>query len=112
MNGDYPHLKFLGLKNYDEQDDLAIKLTGAKVLNGLHTLDISMGTLKDSGAEALFNNNDLVHLEYINCRHHYISDEWMNKLQWKFSADKINLEDQEDADEYDDETYYYVEIGE
>ena len=112
LNGEFPALKYLGLKNYYKQDELAVKLQGAKVINGLHTLDMSMGTMKDTGAEALFNNNELVNLEYINCRHHYISNEWMSKLQWKFSKDKINLEGQEEADQYSDETYYYVEIGE
>ena len=113
LNGKYPNLKYLGLKNYDKQDELAAALNGASVLENLETLDLSMGTLSDKGAEALYNNEALLNLKHINCRHHFISKEWQDKLKTKFAAQNINLNDAEEADDYgDDEVYYYVEIGE
>jgi len=112
LNGNYPKLKYLGLKNYDDEDLIAKELQGASILKNLETLDLSMGVLKNKGAEALYNNDALLNLKHINCRHHFISDEWQTKLKTKFAAQNINLADQEDADEDDDDAYYYVEIGE
>jgi len=112
LNGKYPKLKYLGLKNYYQQDALAGALQGASILETIETLDLSMGTLTDKGAEALYNNDALLNLKHINCRHHYITDKWEQQLKEKFAAQNINLRDGEEADEYDDEVYYYVEIGE
>lgn len=109
LHGNYPNLKYLGLKNYDEQDALAMSIEGASILKNIEVLDLSMGVLKDDGAEALYNNDDLLNLKHINCRHHYISKEWQDKLKTKFSAQNINLEDEEDSE---DGEYYFVEIGE
>ncbi len=112
LNGDYPNLKYLGLKNYDLQNELAQELNGATILNTIEILDISMGVLKDEGAEALYNNDALLNLKHINCRHHYISSEWQQKLQERFSGQDIDLSEMEEVEEYDDEKYYYVAIGE
>ena len=109
LNKTYPNLKYLGLKNYHEQTELAKHLKGAPILNTVETLDISMGILKDEGAEALYNNDDLLKLKHINCRHHFISAAWQKKLKEKFASQNINLAD---AEEPYDEDYYYVEIGE
>ena len=108
----YPHLKYLGLKNYYLQDDLARLLVDAEILKNLEILDLSMGTLSDKGAEALYHNEALLQLKHINCRHHYISGNWQTKLEEKFVNQHINLNDAEEPDEWDDEVHYYVEIGE
>jgi len=112
LNGNYPKLKYLGLKNYDDEDLIAKELQNAGILKTIEILDLSMGILKDEGAEALYNNDALLNLKHINCRHHYMSNEWQAKLKTKFAAQNINLADQENAYKYDDEASYYVEIGE
>ena len=108
LNCKFPKLKYLGLKNYYLADDLAKALQGAPTLEGIQTLDVSMGTITDAGAKALYENKALLDLKYINCRHHFISDEWMTKLQTKFADQNINLADQIVTDD----DWYYVEIGE
>jgi len=113
LNGDYPHLKFLGLKNYYKQSELAQNLKGTALLKKIETLDLSMGILKDDGAEALYNNEELLKLKHINCRHHFISPEWQMKLKEKFATQNINLNDAEEAEDFGDgDMYYFVEIGE
>jgi len=107
--GKFPKLKYLGLKNYHKQDELAKALKSAPVLKYIDILDLSMSILKDEGAEALYYNDDLLRLQHINCRHHFISDEWIAKLKTKFAAQNINLDDQEDSE---DGEWYFVEIGE
>jgi len=109
LDGKFSDLKYLGLKNYEKQDELIQKLQGASILNDLDTLDVSMGILTDKGAEALYNNNALLRLQHINCRYHYISDEWKKKLKTKFAKQNINLDDQADSE---DGTHYYVAIDE
>lgn len=109
LEGKFPNLEYLGLKNYDEQDALAKNLQGASVLGYIDILDISMGVLKDEGAEALYNNEALLNLQHLNCRHHFISNDWMEKLRTKFARQNINLDDQEDSD---DGEWFFVEIGE
>ncbi len=108
LDGHFPKLYHLGLKNYDFQDELAKRLHNAPVLKNLKTLDFSMGILKDEGAQALYHNDALLRLEHINCRHHYISDEWQKKLKERYTTQNINLKDYKKPDE----DYFYVEVGE
>jgi len=112
LHGNFPKLKYLGLKNYHLQSELAQQLQGAPILNNIEILDLSMGILKDDGAEALYNNAALLNLKHINCRRHYISTEWQRKLKEKFTSQKIDLSYAQKPDKYKDEVYYYVEIGE
>ena len=107
LNGDFPHLKYLGLKNYDQQDDLAKALLGAPILEGIETLDFSMGILTDEGAQALYQNDALLKLKHIDCNHHFLTDEWQKKLRTKFAAQNINLSGGEDPED----DYKYVEVG-
>lgn len=109
LNGKFPKLKCLGLKNYYKADDLAKALKDAPVLQQIDILDISMGTMSDVGAKALYENDALLKLEHINSRYHFISNEWIEKLKEKFANQNINLDDQELVH---DDDYYYVEIGE
>lgn len=106
----FPQLQFLGLKNSDISDDIAIALQGASVLDIITTLDLSMGTLSDKGGVALLNNEAIKGLNYLNLRHHYMSAEMMAHLQRL--GIKVNTDEQEAIDEYDGEIYRYVEIGE
>ena len=104
----FPNLKYLGPKNYYLADDMAKALKGAPVLKEIYTLDISMGTMTDVGAKALYENDDLLELMHINCRHHFVSNEWVNKLLDKFADQDINLTEQKEAEE----DWFYVEVGE
>ncbi len=106
LAGIFPKLEYLGLKNYDHQDALAKALHDANVLNTIKTLDISMGTLTDTGAKALYKNERLLQLKHINCRHHYLSREWQQKLKEKFETQLINLKDAKH------QKWCFVEVGE
>lgn len=106
----FPNLHFLGLKNSDISDEIAIALKDANILDIVTTLDLSMGTLSDKGGAALLENEAIKGLNYLNLQHHYMSDDMMKKFE--DLGIKVNLEGQEDIDEYDGEVYRYVEIGE
>ena len=74
-------LRYLGLRDSIISDDLAVWLAGEKWLGSLQTLDLSLGTIGDIGAQALCESAHLGGLERIDLSHHYISDAWQKKLR-------------------------------
>ncbi len=71
----FPKLRYLGLCNCQYADDLAARLADAPILDGLETLDLSMGALGDAGAAALLANPKIKKLQFLNLHHHYCTDE-------------------------------------
>lgn len=106
--GKFPKLSYLGLKNSELQDEIAIALADAPILDQLQTLDLSMGTLTDSGAEALLASDKVKRLQHVDLSYHYMSDAMI--ARWKESGLSVNVDDQQDAD--DDEDYRYPSLTE
>lgn len=106
--GKFPKLTYLGLKNSIIQDDIAIKVAQSPILDQLHTLDLSMGILTDTGAQALLDSPKIKKLAHLNLNHHFMSDSMMEKLTGLGIS--ISMDDQEETDEEDD--YRYVEVSE
>ena len=108
----YPSLRHLGLQNSEFENDIAKKIVTAKILPQLTSLDLSMGTMTDEGAQALLDHADsLKHLSAINVEDNFISKDMVKKLEKAFGK-KINIGDQEAPDEYDGELFLYVSVGE
>jgi hypothetical protein len=106
--GKFPLLVALGLKNSDIQDEIANAIALSPVLPQLTELDLSMGTLSDTGAKVLLENKDkFSHLKSLNLAHHYLSDDMMSKFA-DFGI-PVDISDQEEADDDDDR---YVEVAE
>jgi hypothetical protein len=106
----FPKLKVLGLRNSSISDQIAKKLIGAPVMNIIEVLDLSMGTLGDEGGQALLDNPAVKNLKSLDLVHHYMSDGMMAKLDALGIA--VNMDEREQEDEYDGESYRYVEVGE
>ncbi|MDI2131670.1 STM4015 family protein [Yinghuangia seranimata] len=70
-----PALRHLGLMNSEIQDDVCAAVAGAAVVARLTSLDLSMGTLSDTGVEALLAGQPLTHLQRLSLRHHFVSEE-------------------------------------
>ncbi|KQV82421.1 hypothetical protein ASD15_10315 [Massilia sp. Root351] len=75
-----PELKYLGLRDSEIADELAVMLASHPVLGQLDTLDLSLGTIGDTGAEALYGSQLVARLTCLNLSHHYISAAWQAKL--------------------------------
>ena len=108
----FPKLKSLGLKNSQLQNEIAILAADAPILDQLETLDLSMGSLRDTGATALLSSEKIRHLKKLDLSHHFMSDEVMDRF-----ADlpiEVDVSDQEEAwNDFDDEDLnYYVAVGE
>lgn len=104
--GLFPKLKYLGLRNCDQADAMARAVVSAPLLNQLETLDLSLGTLSDEGAQALLEIR--APLKRLNLHHNYISSELIRRLkELPLSLDATNPSDME-ADAED----RYVAVGE
>ncbi|WP_238652390.1 STM4015 family protein [Paenibacillus piscarius] len=101
--GKFPKLTYLGLKNSEIQDEIAAALADAPILDQLDTLDMSLGTLSDEGAEAILASERVKGLKHINLSYHYMSDEMMDRL--KNSGLPVDVSDQQDSADDDDWRY-------
>jgi hypothetical protein len=99
-------LKYLGLRNAQITDDLAVHLAAQSWIGTLETLDLSMGTIGDIGAQALFESPHIKGLGTLDLSHHYISDAWQTKL--KTLPCKVVLDEPKDAEEDDGDRYVSV----
>ncbi len=68
-----PALAYLGLRDAEAADDVAAVVAVAPVVARLEHLDLSMGTLGDTGVRALLGGQPLTHLATLNLRHHFVS---------------------------------------
>ncbi len=99
-------LEYLGLRNSQISDELAVHLAAQPWLGSVKTLDLSMGTIGDIGAQALFESPHLEGLQTLDLSHHYISEAWQTKL--KSLPCKVVLDEPKDADEDDGDRYVAV----
>lgn len=77
----FPHLRYLGLRNAENADEIAAALAVAPVVPQLETLDLSLGCLGDTGAEALLAGQSLMHLTKLDLHHHYLSTDMTDRLR-------------------------------
>lgn len=101
--GKFPKLTYLGLKNSEIQDEIAQAVADAPILDQLDTLDMSLGTLSDEGAEAILASERVKGLKHINLSYHYMSDEMMDRL--KNSGLPVDVSDQQESADDDDWRY-------
>jgi hypothetical protein len=102
-------LRHLGLQNSDQQDDLARWVAESAIVRQLESLDLSMGTLTDEGAEPLLA---LTHLVDLDLHHHYLSDEMVERLGEALPGVRLDLSERQQPDRYDDEVSYYTAVAE
>ncbi|GEM47503.1 STM4015 family protein [Deinococcus cellulosilyticus] len=103
----FPKLRYLGLKNAENQDEIAQVIVNAPVLAQLEVLDLSLGTLSDEGGQALVNSADaLKHLKHLDLEHHFLSEEMEEQL--KALGIEVDLGDPQDPDD----DWRFVSIGE
>ncbi|MYT35851.1 leucine-rich repeat domain-containing protein [Streptomyces sp. SID8356] len=113
--GTFPRLRHLGLQNSELQDEIAAAVASAPVVAQLETLALSMGTLSDTGGEALLNGQPLNHLTTLDLRHHYLTDPVLDRLRKACAPAVVEADEAEDdyGDEGDDEEpERYVAVSE
>ncbi len=102
-----PALKYLGLRNSQVADEIAVVLIDDPIFDKINILDLSMGTLGNEGAEAILKNSGILKLKKLDLEHNFISDELAAKIE--ALAIETNLANREpNPGEYD----RYVSVGE
>ncbi|MGW4034286.1 STM4015 family protein [Streptomyces sp. NPDC004838] len=111
-----PSLRYLGLCNSDIQDQIAVAVAGAPVVGRLDTLDLSMGTLGDDGAEALLHGQPLTHLTKLDLNHHFVSEPMVKRFEAAFegSGVVVDLGDEQlgELDPDDEWDHRYTSVAE
>ncbi|MFZ2268104.1 MAG: STM4015 family protein [Azonexus sp.] len=100
-------LDYLGLRDAQIADEVAIWLAGQAWLGQIPNIDLSLGTLGDAGAEALCNSPYLQGVKHLDLSHHYISESWQKKLASLPLT--VVLDDPQEEEDEDDR---YVAVGE
>jgi hypothetical protein len=100
-----PTLKYLGLRDAQIADEIAQWLAGEAWIAQLGTLDLSLGTLGDVGAQALLASAHVRGIGRVDLSHHYISAALQARL--KAAIPGVVLDDPQDDDED-----RYVAVGE
>jgi hypothetical protein len=110
----FPKVKYLGLKNSEIADEICEKILASDMLQGLEVLDLSLGTLSDTGAKVILENMDkLSQLKTLDLTYNYVSDELLEEIDAKGKALNIEvLSSKEDVYMDDDDDYRYPYITE
>lgn len=106
----FPHLAYLGLRNFELADDLAAVVAASPVVERIEVLDLSRGTLSDPGARALLDLPTDGALRCLDLHHHYVSDAMANKL--RALPFEVDLSDRQQADVDGDVEYRYTAVSE
>lgn len=102
-----PALRYLGLRNAYDQDQIAIAVANAAIISRLDVLDLSLGTLSNEGGEALCQAVDgLRHLQKIDLHHHYMDNTMVAKIAALGLKADVSCQEDSDGD------WRYVAIGE
>lgn len=102
-----PALRYLGLRNAEDQDNIAIAIVKSAILPQLEVLDLSLGTLSNEGGKALYQAADaLRHLKKLDLHRHYLDDDMMAQLKGLDII--VDVSEQEDLDD----DWRFVAIGE
>lgn len=112
--GRFPALRHLGLQDSELQDEIAAAVASAPVVAQLESLSLSMGTLTDTGAEALLRGQPLAHLKRLDLHHHFLSDSMADRIRAVVGSagTEIDLSDRQTPHRWQDEEWRYVAVSE
>ncbi|HZB45747.1 MAG TPA: hypothetical protein VE360_10905, partial [Pyrinomonadaceae bacterium] len=106
----FPNLSYLGLRDSELSDAIAVAVAHSPVIERLRVLDLSLGTLSDNGAAAFLASPAAARLELLDIHHHYCSTGMIEKLE--AAGVKVEAGDRQEPDEDGDDVYRYVAVSE
>lgn len=108
--GLFPNLVYLGLKDSEIQDEIAIALAQSELLDTLETLDLSEGTLSDAGAEALLASDKVRRLPTLDLHYHFMSAAMTGTVAAQLP--NADVSDRQETEKYNGEEYRYPSLTE
>lgn len=106
----FPKLRYLGLRNAEIADEIAAVIAKSPVVDQLETLDLSLGSLSDEGANALLQLESKPGLKRLDLHYHYISKPMQKKL--KALPFPVDLSDAKVAEEEDEFSGRFISVSE
>lgn len=107
----FAKLEVLGIMDSEIQDEITEVVVKSKYMNQIEKLDLSMGSLSDKGGEILLKEvPEHANIKALNLEYHFMSDAMMKKLEGL--SIEVNVEDQQEDDEYDGEIYRWPMLTE
>jgi hypothetical protein len=88
-----PSLRYLGLRDAQNADEVAAAVAHAPIVAQLEVLDLSLGNMGDEGAAALLAGQPLDHLKKIDLHHHFISEPMRERLRLAWPGVEVDLGD-------------------
>ncbi|MEJ8304586.1 STM4015 family protein [Saccharibacillus sacchari] len=108
--GLFPNLTYLGLKDSEIQDEIAVAIAQSDILDNLETLDLSDGTLSDEGAEALLASEKIRRLPQLDLHYHFMSEAMTRRVATELP--NADVSDRQETEKYDGEEYRYPALTE
>lgn len=105
----FPKLKYLGLRNCQDADNLAGVVVNSPLIGRIETLDLSLGVLTDEGGRALLKLPASPALKKLNLHYNYMTPELIKQL--KALPLTVDASKPSTMDEGDDE-WRFVAVGE
>ncbi len=106
----FPRLRYLGLRNSAIANEIASVFAYAPIVERIETLDLSLGTLTDVGADALLHSPAILKLKKLDLHYHYCSEEMVKKLEQLGIA--VDVSGRQEIHEETWGTDLYVSLGE
>jgi hypothetical protein len=107
-----PKLRYLGLRDAENSDEIAAAVAYAPIVARLEVLDLSLGSLGDEGAAALLAGQPLTHLKKLDLHHHFISEQMQERLREALPGVDVDLSEQQEPDEWDGEEQRFIAVAE
>ena len=110
-----PALRRLVLADADDADEIAALLAHAPIVAQLEELDLSLGTLGDTGVAALLAGQSLTHLKSLDLNYNFISEAVAHQLVEALPTVAVDIDpgDAEFVDwDEDEERQRYVAVAE
>lgn len=107
----FPKLEILGLCDSQIQDEICEAVLESKYMKQIKRLELSMGSLTDKGGQLLLDKlPEFSNVKYLDVHYHFLSDKMMKKLE--ALPIEVDIDEQNEPDEWDDEIYYYPMLTE
>lgn len=108
----FPKLRHLGLCNAEFQNDIAVAVSVSKVAAQLESLDLSMGTMTETGADALIARaKSFPKLKALKLDKNFLAPATIRAVKKAFPFATAADQKQPD-DSIEGETHYYVSVAE
>lgn len=101
---DFPKLTYLGLTDSEIQDELVEVVLNSKYVSQIETLDLSMGSFSDKGAELLLEKlPSYPNIKVLDVHYNYLSEKMVRRLEM-FPID-VDASENNEPDHWNGEIY-------